>query len=139
MVKIALKEDKEQVMELAMQFAEASPYKDMIDRSAVEQVVDDVLESKYAVILLHTEGGFIAGRVAPFPFGVWLIGQELAWWVNPEKRGSGIGQQLREGFEFWAKKIGCKTVVFSTLEKELGEKLETEGYKPYEYAYMKEL
>jgi GNAT superfamily N-acetyltransferase len=140
MLRVATIEDLDLAVSLAMKFAANSPYKDMVDEATIRSLATEMITSKnYAVVLLHDEDGFLAARVAPFPFARFFVAQEFAWWVNPEKRGQGIGKELREAFEEWGRKIGCKAVVITTLDPECGKDLEAEGFKPYEYAYMKEM
>jgi GNAT superfamily N-acetyltransferase len=76
----------------------------------------------------------------PFPFGPYSLATETAWWVEPDKRGSGLGLQLLQAFEYWAKeKAGAAMISMSSLDDKVGEMYTKQGYKLYERAYMKVL
>lgn len=76
------------------------------------------MNENHLVLVDEEFTGFIAANSY-----VWMLDPsikvacELAWWVNPEARGQGIAKQLVEGYEAWAREIGCKHIEMSALAK----------------------
>lgn len=127
---------------MALEFIRKTAYALFLDEGRVMRVVKDFLSKSptEGVVLLDTEGrGMIAGIKSPCLFNEGLVATELAWWVDEEHRESGIGKELLDSFEYWAKRIGCDFVTMVSLDDNLGKFYEDEGYKLYERAYMKKL
>ena len=64
-------------------------------------------------LLESNEHGFIAGS---FTRDYLLLSEkpvalEVAWYVAPEKRNSGIGMELYNKFEQWARKLGAEYII----------------------------
>lgn len=139
-LRIATIEDFDLVMSLAGNFVKNSPYSDYVDEGRLEGLVKAFLTSDGTdkVIILSDDCGMLAGHIAPFAFGQSLIAMELAWWVEPSERGKSVGKELLEGFEFWAKRNGCKLISLACLDDSVGKFYERRGYKLYERTYFKE-
>lgn len=137
MLKIATLDDFELVKKMASNFLEVSGYKDMSDEDTVDNVIYDLITRQEGVILLHGEAGMLAGTVAKFPFGRGYIATEVAWWVEPDARKTGVGKELLEAFEHWASLVGAKHVHMVSLDESVGKYYEKQGYKLYERAYLK--
>lgn len=86
--------------------------------------------------------GMIVGVITELPFSSTLVSSELAWWVEPEHRGKS-SDSLRQAYEFWAKKQGCKIVTMSCLADETEKVLDVfyrrKGYTKAETMYKKEI
>jgi GNAT superfamily N-acetyltransferase len=72
-----------------------------------------------------------------------VIAQELFWWVQPEARGTGLGRELLNEFENWAKQIGARWTSVCNIThlrgNAVGKLFERSGYTKRESAYIKEL
>lgn len=127
-------------VDLAMKFAEASPYKEYVELDAMRMIVASCMTKDDAVVLLDEEGrGMIMGMIVPFIYGSARAAVELGWWVNPEARNSGIGRDLLNLFESWAQVRGCKMITMIAIDDEIGPYYEKRGYELRERTYMKEL
>jgi|SwirhisoilCB1_FD_contig_61_1230484_length_13407_multi_3_in_0_out_0_8 hypothetical protein len=141
-MKIATTEDIPEITNMAMDFLEVSGYADLGNEKTITKLITDVVTSSQTekIILLKPDIGFIAGIATPFLFGDCLLATEIAWWVNPDSRGSGEGLKLLGAFEYWAKHVAeCKLISMSSLDKEIEKYYKKNGYKLYERAYMKVL
>lgn len=131
-----------EIVEMSMKFMATTGYKDFSTQPDIESLVLNILTSPQdqKIIILEPGEGFVAGITSKFPFGPDLVASEIAWWVDPEKRGSGLGLHLLQAFEYWAKeKAGCKMLSMVTLSEGLEKLYLKQGYKLYERAYMKVL
>ncbi len=142
MLKIATLDDFNTVKTYALNFLEVSGYKDFSDLEDIDNLITELLAftGTDAIVLLG-EGGMLAGVAKPFIFGsTKRVASEVAWWVEPDARKNGIGKELLEAFEFWAKeKAGCALVTMVSIDDLVGKFYEKNGYKLYERAYMKVL
>ena len=141
-LRIATEEDMEMLKHYSINFLSTIEYKNYYDKETLDSLILDILKApKDKYMCLIAEGGMIAGFAQPFLFNKdILVASEIAWWVEPDMRGTGLGQELLEGFEYWAKeKAGCKLVTMVSLDETLGKFYEKNGYKLYERAYMKDL
>jgi len=145
MLRIATIDDIDAVLEMALKFAEATPYKDMVSESKIRQTVTTALESpnEETVVIICEEDnnpiGLIAGAVTNLLLSDAKMATELMWWVNEDKRGTKAGKELIEALEFWANKMGCKAIVMVCLDDRVGGFYEKNGYRLYERSYLKEI
>ena len=141
-MKIATVDDFDAVNKMALNFLEASPYKDLGDKEVTSKLVLDIISSSpnERIIIFEDGVGFIAGAVTPFLLGTHKMATEIAWWVEPDHRGNGKGLELLDAFEYWAKNItGAKIISMSSIDKIVEKYYRKHGYKLYERAYMKVL
>jgi GNAT superfamily N-acetyltransferase len=141
-LKVATPEDWGDVKDMVTKFIESTAYAHLSDEWVLNNLITNYLENPGSshVCIIEPGKGFLAGMATPFPFGDYSLATELAWWVNPEERGSGLGLKLLEAFEYWAEeKAGCSLVSMSSLDDKVGEMYTKQGYKLYERAYMKVL
>lgn len=142
MIRKATTEDTELIHELAIQFAENSAYRNYYSPYKLHELILSILDgyAHNSVIFIDEETkSMLAGCTSPFLLGEGLIANELAWWVSPEHRSSGIGKRLVEEFENWAKDQGCSFISMSCLDDKLGNFYEKQNYKLFERAYFKVL
>lgn len=138
--RIATEADIDQIVRMAGRFAENSPYASFIDEASLYSLARDFFHGPGRVILLYEDKGLIAGAATPFLFGPGKIAVEIAWWVEPEYRHQGIGEELLEGFEYWAKNVAqCNMVSMVSLDEEVGKFYESKGYRLQERSYWKVL
>lgn len=139
-IKVATEEDFDLVFEMAKRFISETPFAALADEGKIKKIIHKLLsDNTKGIVLLCEDKGAIAGMVEQFPYGKETIATELAWWVYPESRGNEIGQLLMQGFEYWAKKVGCSTVIMSSLDDVVSKFYESQGYVLTERAYMKRL
>jgi len=141
-LKIATIDDFEEIRQMASKFMETTGYTEYSDEETISNLIINILTGKQneMIILLKPGVGFLAGMASPFLFGPHLIASEIAWWIEQEKRNSGIGKELVEAFEYWAKNVaGCTMITLTSLDDNVGKFYEKKGYALYERAYMKEL
>jgi GNAT superfamily N-acetyltransferase len=140
MLRIARPEDFDLIKGMILKFAENSPIADQVSEDKLSALIENFISNgQDKIILLHGEAGLIAGMVTPFIYGNGLVATELVWWVEPDKRKSSVGKELLKAFEFWANKIGCKFVVMSSLDEEVGKFYEKNNYVLRERSYIKGL
>jgi GNAT superfamily N-acetyltransferase len=127
---------------MVQKFVDSTEYKDFAEDETLDNLVVAYLDGKntHHICVLEPGKGFIAGIGTIFPFGPHVLATETAWWIEPDSRGLGLGVQLLQAFEYWAKeKAGCSMVSMSSLDDKVGEMYLKQGYKLYERAYMKVL
>lgn len=141
MIKVArTEEDFKMAFALAMKFAEASPYSKYTEPGAMQDVLAVSMRKPDSIVFLDSEGqGMILGTIVPFIYGSMQTAVELAWWVNPEARKTGLGRDLMDKFESWARIMGCGAVIMVSLDDDIGNYYVKRGYELRERTYMKEL
>jgi len=141
-LRVATINDFDAVEKMALNFLNASPYKDLGSEEVTSQLVRDILNSSplERIIIFKADVGFVAGAVTPFLLGTHKLATEIAWWVEPEHRGNGRGLDLLSAFEYWAINVAqAKLISMSSLDKKVEKYYKKNGYKLYERAYMKVL
>ena len=141
-MKVAELHDLPEIADMSMKFMATTGYASYSDRETIEKLIERLIlgEQNEKIIIFQPGVGFLAGCAAPFLFGQHLLATEIAWWVEPDKRGSGIGAEFLSAFEYWAKeKAGCTMLSMVCLDDKLSRFYEDKGYKLYERAYMKVL
>ena len=139
-MKIATIEDVEEIKVMAMKFMATTGYTKYSNEEAILRLINTIVTGPQneMIILLKPGVGFLAGMSSPFVFGDCKLASEIAWWIDEEKRNSGIGKELVEAFEYWAKNVaGCTLITLTGLDEGLGKFYEKKGYELYERAYMK--
>jgi RimJ/RimL family protein N-acetyltransferase len=72
-----------------------------------------------------------------------LVASELAWWVEPEARGTPIAVRLVRAYEEWARENGASMAAMSSLDACEGERVGTMlarlGYDRAETFHLKEV
>lgn len=135
-------DDFDDVERMGLNFLAASPYKNFGTQEAISDLIIDLVQGDPTkkIIIIKPSEGFVIGMVVPFIFGSIPLATEIAWWVEPDKRGSGVGAELHKALEYWAKNVaGCKYMSMASLDKTVEKYYKKNGYKLYERAYMKVL
>ena len=141
-MKVATIEDKQYILDLGMEFFNSIDYGRYASEEYVSVFLDGFLSSPkdICIAVYEPKKGMILGQASAFPFGPHVLASEIAWYVSPDSRKSSLGKELIDAFEYWAKNIaGCTMITLSGLDDSIGKFYEKQGYKLYEYAYMKEL
>jgi len=140
-LKIATTEDFDFVYSMVMKFAQSNELSKYVEEDKIKSLVENFLTSpnEEKIVLLHGEVGMLAAFIQPILFGSTRQACEIAWWVEPEYRNQKVGDVLKEAFVFWAKKLDCKLASMACYEERTLKYLERDGWKPFEYAVIKEL
>lgn len=95
------------------------------------------------VFVSEDKNGKLNGMIFGFLYRHTNSGVPMAlaglWYVIPEKRKSGISQQLLRDFESWAKGCGARYMVVGKPYKEISLSGPMAGYRSLEMMFMKEL
>ena len=145
MIRVATVKDIPAILDLAGVFWEHTVYEEPFDRAQCYHMVNLCL-SQGLLAVIDDQGiqGFVAGVKAPLiASSEASTGTELAYWVNPNVRGSGEGKKLLYFIEDLAREQGIKywnMVSMESSNPELANALyERMGYKKVETTYQKVL
>lgn len=88
-------------------------------------------------IAIIKDGGILLGMVGPSLVGPFNQCIEIAWWVEPEKRGGSL--KMLKMYEDWAKSKNAKLIEVKSMHKfqETGKIYERLGYEPLEMSWVK--
>jgi len=147
--RVATMEDLEDVYDMAKEFYEASPYATTheFSEARVKEVIRIYLSAPLneAVVVLMLDGelpvGMIAGVNTANLFSEGSQAIEQVWWVDPPHRKTRASITLLMLFEEWAKEIGAKYCVMSSIPEltELSRLFEGVGFRLKEQSYLKEV
>lgn len=147
-VRLATTADADALLRMAKHFINYGPHGSMLDIS------DEQLQHQIAELLAYPNVSlFVAeldGRVVGMIVGVlnapWYaphitMATELAWWVEPEARGTTVALRLVKMYEGWAAANGAQFTTMSALEMDnenvVGGMLQRIGYAKAETTYIK--
>jgi len=117
------------------------------NRDKTEKFVEFLLDSPHGSVFVALDEnklvGIILGIASEPAFAHGLAATELAWWVDPDYRGTKVGPELMKHYEDWCDSIGANVCVMSTYPKvspeSLGKFYERNGYELGEISYRKVL
>lgn len=140
-LRIGTIEDLPLFRKFAASFVKYLPEQRPVDQDKIERIMEDFLTDKESkIVLFYEDKGFIAGFATEYLLGTARQAADLGWWVEPEFRSEGIGKQLLEAFEYWAKNVqNCTVVQMVSLTPEVAEFYKENGYVETERAHIKEL
>lgn len=127
------------VFKHAHRFINSTAYKDLYNDEVLYDLLHKMLVLDNFIVLLDGDKGMLAGTCTPFLFGNKLVASEIGWWVEPEYRNSGVGKQLVDAFEEWAKEKNCDMIVMVSIDDSVGKYYEKTGYSLVERMYLKEI
>ena len=146
MLKLAEMSDFDAVYKMCRKFVKTTIYKDYFNddtmREFAQTFITSPISEKVGLLALNEEGkpvGLLGGMINNFIFGDIKMAVEIAWWVEPEFRKSGLGKELIDAFELWANKNGCAFITLSFLEDKPAKIYEDIGYSFAEKSYIKRL
>lgn len=146
-VRRATTDDLVPMSEMGQRFLAASPFAGAATVLEVRAALSSLVREQYRACWVDehhgTYRGLLIAALAPMWFSpATLVAVELAWWVDPEFRGSTAGVRLLEAFEAWAHTKGATRLAMSTLP-DLGTTaqlmLEERGYRLVEKSWAKEV
>jgi len=146
MIRAALESDFNDIETMAAEFWQHAgfgvPYKagsaHFYIKAAYDQQLLIVAEKNQKLV------GFAAGATAPLMGNSdYIVGTELAWWVQPEHRNSKLGHRLLKSLEQAAKVAGCDfwsmLYMESSMPGTIKKIYKQMGYKLQETTYLKRL
>lgn len=140
-LRIATSDDINLIVSMGMKFIATTKNKDNADEAEVRKLTEELMAKprSESICILYDDVGMIAGVANKFIFGKKKFAYEMGWWVEPEERKKGVGQELLNSFEFWAKATGCSQIVMVAIDPITCKFYEGNGYLPNEYGYIKEI
>lgn len=141
----ATNDDLPEILRMAERFWAQTDYKVPFDADSITSVFDMCMGQNLCMVL---EGDGVHGFVVGIKFplmgnNAYMIGAELAWWVDEEYRSGRNGHMLMQAIENAAKDSGVRFWTMMNLESlnpEVAEKIYLRsGYKKTESTFLKEL
>ena len=142
-VRQATTDDLPAILRMAEQFWAQTDYKVPFKPESAAVMVEACMMQGLCHVLEDNEPvGFVAGVMAPLLGNHdYIVGSELAWWVNPEYRSGRNGFMLMQAIETAAKDAGVHFWNMMNLESvnpEIAEKIYTRaGYAKSESTFLK--
>ena len=106
--------DSDALFSLASAFATSF----LVERSAFESSLGALLQSPDALIAVASDSGRVVGYVLGFDHPTFYANGRVAWveeiMVSEEVRRRGVGRQLMESFEQWARSRQSKLIALAT-------------------------
>ena len=134
--------DKERVLEMARKFYSACGYESHIpfDYDSCASLFEMCLDLCSVAEVDGKLVGFVLGIQTPYLMNRnYMVGGEIAWWVEPEYRGIGI--KLLRHIENTAQELGLKMWSMMCLESMEPEKVSEiylkSGYQPTERSFAR--
>lgn len=141
-IRLADTSDVPELLRMSREFYQASGYEDVgeFSEDAMRATLSQLMVSGS---LLITDGAMIGFIVFPAFMTGTPVAQELFWWVDPDKRQSGIGKMILEAAEDQAKAMGASHMMMLCLDDLDPEKAANiygkMGYKARERTFMRAL
>lgn len=145
MIRLARLEDCAEIARLGAIFHAEAAWGDVVEYKAEDCQRALALLIEHGILLVAEEGdrivGMAGGMVFPFYFNnSHLTGNEMFFWVSPERRG-GLGVRLLHALEDAAKSKGCKSFSMNLMETVNPEATlrfyRRNGYRPLERTVVK--
>ncbi len=148
-IRDATKEDIGALVLIGERFFDESRFADVMqfDPDSLRDTLEKLIEDPDGIVLVAAGPvnliGVAGGLVHPSYFNrAHITGQELFWWVDPDRRGV-VGSSLFDALELEARTKGARSwamIALSTLNPDgVGQFYERHGYRPSERTYIKAL
>ena len=142
MIRMATYDDLPELLRMGEEFFNHSGYTDSGEFNV--KLVIDVLSSLIENgTLLITDGGMIGWMVTPMYMTGEPMASELFWWVDEDKRTSGVGRDLLKTMERLVEADGINIINMVSLEAMDGQRVgalyASLGYKLKEYTYSRRI
>lgn len=154
-VRLATVEDTRDVVTMALRFIRETSYNPTLCRATYEtlavvfQLALDhgacyVAVDEHPFLLGHAQDtpgprlvGFIAAVALTHPLTGELFADEIAWWMEPEHRGSRAAYQMLRALMDWCGQIGVPTLkMIAPAGSQIGTFYERMGFTAVETAYQ---
>lgn len=144
MIRIAEMRDVPELLRMGKRFHEVSGYSEFVsyDPETVTQMFKTLIENK--TLLTDGKNTMLGFVVFPFFFNKNILtAQELFWWVDKDKRKTGIGVEILRSAEKQANLLGAKSLIMLNIKNldgdSVGRLYKSLGYKETEQTYMRSL
>lgn len=135
-------------LDLTARFHAASPISGVapFDRDGMAVTLREMMVNPRAGVWLAILDGQPVGIAGALMYPLYFnpayeVVQELFWWLNPEARGSGAGENLFQSIQDWAKDMGANVIFMVALDDSRVGKMDKfykrAGFHPMERTYMK--
>jgi GNAT superfamily N-acetyltransferase len=131
--------DAETLIKMLLNFASESPYTNLVDSYRVGQLAGSFILDADKLALICEDKGMLLALTMPFLWGTKRTATEMAWWVEPEYRKSGLGTELIDFFNTWAVGKGCSAITLTSLDGKMNKLYDKLGFKLCEQTYIKEI
>jgi len=113
------------------------------DLETTIETAEKVMTSDDSVLLVD-DGAMAAAVTYPlFLNKDIIIAQELLWWVDKDKRGTGVGRDILEALEEWARIVGADKLTMIAMHDTSPDFIDqvylSNGYEPFEKTFVKVL
>jgi len=139
-VRLATLEDEPAMVRMGVRFLAEGPYPNVAPNPAqVSAVVGTVIRQGFAAIA-ETDAivGMLLGWSTPNPITGLVTVAEVAWWMEPEHRGSRAAVVLFQAFETWARTRDAGAIhMIAPAGSTVGHFYERQGYRPLETIWEK--
>lgn len=147
-VRRAEPKDLPSCLDLTARFHAASPISGVapFDRDGMAVTLREMMVNLRAGVWLAILDGQPVGIAGALMYPLYFnpayeVVQELFWWLNPEARGSGAGENLFQSIQDWAKDMGANVIFMVALDDSRVGKMDKfykrAGFHPMERTYMK--
>jgi len=141
--------DMEALIRMGTQFLAYAPQGKHFAINESEMVASwtRLLSSPQVVVFVGDRDGTACAMLVGVVGSMWfapsvLMASELAWWVEPEVRGSPIAIRLIRAYEQWATESGASFIAMASLSldsgPDVGRLLKKLGYTQAETTHIKE-
>lgn len=148
-IRLATAADVPALVKLGWRFIASVPYGRLLGSNSdgLALALTRLLQSPGGVGFVALVDGEVRGTVLGTLTSPWTspyvqVAAELAWWVDEELQGSGLGVRLLRQFEHWAEEKQVAGIVLSDLVRDeapmLGELAARMGYRLVERSHLKE-
>jgi GNAT superfamily N-acetyltransferase len=149
-IRLATADDIDALKRMAMHFIAYGEHGKMIDISEeqLEIQISSLLEVPTIAIFVAEIDTRVVGMIVGALSSPWFaphvpMSTELAWWVEPEARGTTVALRLIRMYEGWAHANGAQISTMSALEMDngtrVGNMLKRIGYAKAETSFIKEI
>ena len=145
MIRAATHEDMESILRMGRNFCQALGEK--FDRRSVCEHVEWLIDNDISTVLVcEVEEIGVVGMVSGVYIPVYFDNSrtqatEMWWWVDEEARKLGVGTELIDGLESWARQAGAERLsmmIMHQLDKSIVQIYEKRGYHIHESTFLKE-
>lgn len=146
-VRPATREDIPRIVDMALRFYPTTHYAKIADVTKESAAGLAIIAMESGVMLVAEKDGAVIGMaclvVGPFEFNVSVtMATELAWWIEPEHRGSTLALRMMEAIHAAARERGASVVRMATMANsppQAAAMYERLGYVHSDSHYMKVL
>jgi hypothetical protein len=137
MIRVAGMHDLKAVADMALNFSLSLKLPFEPSHYDLMMTAKTLIESENSVVLMDDKG-VIAGTIEPLFINRkhWIL-QERGWWVEPEARKQGLGDQLRQALEEWGAENGATIISMVTVGGGGDDNLKAENYFQAEKVYWR--